>query len=176
MPSGSKQRNRRLVDNEEKLLIADLTNCRNPYIVQTVTFAIQTGCRQSEILKLTWDDIDFKEKLAFLSNTKNGESRTIPLSPKAIEAIKALPQPIKNTPIFKVSADGLSRAFKRSCDKLNLGNLRFHDLRHEATSRLFEMGLNPIEAATITGHKTLQMLKRYTHLKPSDLGKKLGWI
>jgi integrase len=55
-----------------------------------------------------------------------------------------------------------------------LEDLNFHDLRHEAISRLFELGLNPIEVAAISGHKTLQMLKRYTHLKAADLAKKLG--
>ena len=80
-----------------------------------------------------------------------------------------------NECVFKVSANGLSRAFKRSCKKYKLENLKFHDLRHEATSQLFEKGLNPMEAATITGHKTLQMLKRYTHLRHTDLAKKLGW-
>jgi len=52
--------------------------------------------------------------------------------------------------------------------------LRFHDLRHEATSRLFEKGLNPVEMATITGHKDTKMLMRYTHLKAGDLARKLG--
>ncbi|WP_373422310.1 tyrosine-type recombinase/integrase [Burkholderia gladioli] len=52
--------------------------------------------------------------------------------------------------------------------------LRWHDLRHEATSRLFEKGLHPLEVASITGHRSMQMLKRYTHLKPESLLKKLG--
>lgn len=175
MPSGSNERTRRLVGNEEALICNDLKNGRNPYILQATLFALETACRQGEVLRLTWEDVDFNQKTALIDKTKNGESRTIPLSPRALDIITQLPRPIKNTPIFKVSADGLSRAFKRSCKNLKFDNLRFHDLRHEATSRLFEHGLNPMEVAAITGHKTLQMLKRYTHLRPTDLAKKLGW-
>ena len=175
MPSGSNERTRRLVGNEEELILNDLKNCRNPYILQATLFALETACRQGEVLRLTWENVDFNQKTAFIDKTKNGESRTIPLSPRALSAITQLPRPIKNGCVFKVSANGLSKAFKRSCKKHKLENLKFHDLRHEATSQFFEKGLNPMEAAAITGHKTLQMLKRYTHLKPTELAKKLGW-
>ena len=71
----------------------------------------------------------------------------------------------------------MSQAFERACEphRANISGLRFHDLRHEATSRLFEKGLNVMEVAAITGHKTLDMLKRYTHLRAEDLAKKLGY-
>lgn len=62
----------------------------------------------------------------------------------------------------------------RACERAGIEDFHFHDLRHEATSRLFEKGLNPLEVASITGHKTLQMLKRYTHLRAEDLARKLG--
>ena len=64
--------------------------------------------------------------------------------------------------------------FLRLCRRIGIENLHFHDLRHEATSRLFERGLNPIEVASITGHKDTRMLLRYTHLRAEDLVKKLG--
>ena len=70
--------------------------------------------------------------------------------------------------------DSISQAFERVCKAASIAGLTFHDLRHEATSRLFEKGLNPMEVAAITGHKTLQMLKRYTHLKAKDLVERLG--
>lgn len=175
MPSGSSQRSRRLESNEEEELIAELLKCRNKFIAPVVIFATETGSRQGEILKLQWQNIDFNQKLAHLIDTKNGESRTIPLSPKALAVLSGLPRLIKGGRIFNVTADGLSRAFSRCCKKLGIEDLRFHDLRHEATSRFFEGGLNTMEVATISGHKTLQMLKRYTHLRPADLAKKLGW-
>ena len=69
----------------------------------------------------------------------------------------------------------MSQAFERSCEhRANITEVRFPDLRHEATSRLFEKGLNVMQVAAITGHKTLDMLKRYTHLRAEDLAKKLG--
>jgi len=67
----------------------------------------------------------------------------------------------------------VSRAFARACRRAGIQGLRFHDLRHEATSHFFEKGLNPMQVAAITGHKALQMLKRYTHLRAEDLAKLL---
>lgn len=73
-----------------------------------------------------------------------------------------------------VTTEAVKRAFKRACQRANIDDFRFHDLRHEATSRLFEKDLNLMQVAAITGHKTLQMLKRYTHLQAEDLAKMLG--
>lgn len=70
--------------------------------------------------------------------------------------------------------DSITQAFGRVCQQVEVEGLHFHDLRHEATSRLFEKGLNIMEVASITGHKTLAMLKRYTHLRAEDLAAKLG--
>jgi len=71
-------------------------------------------------------------------------------------------------------ASTVSHKFRPLCRAAEIDGLRFHDLRHEATSRLFELALNPMEIAAITGHKTLVMLKRYTHLRAEDLAQKLG--
>jgi integrase len=73
-----------------------------------------------------------------------------------------------------LTAEAVKRAFIRAMHRAGIENLRFHDLRHEATSRLFERGLNIMEVASITGHKDLRMLRRYTHLRAEDLAKKLG--
>jgi len=82
--------------------------------------------------------------------------------------------PIREAPLFSLLPDRLSQAFRRLCRRLYIQNLHFHDLRHEATSRLFEKGLNPVEVATITGHKDTKMLMRYTHLRAEDLVGRLG--
>jgi len=82
--------------------------------------------------------------------------------------------PIGETTLFSCKPIRLSGAFLRLCRKHKLENLRFHHLRHEATSRFFEKGLNPVEVATITGHKDTRMLMRYTHLRAEDLVKRLG--
>ncbi len=76
--------------------------------------------------------------------------------------------------IFDYRPRGLSGEFLKLCRKTNIDDLHFHDLRHEATSRFFEKGLNPVEVATITGHKDTRMLMRYTHLRAEDLVKRLG--
>ena len=81
---------------------------------------------------------------------------------------------LTGTPLFTYTARGLSGAFLKLCRKVKIDDFHFHDLRHEATSRLFEKGLNPVEVATITGHKDTKMLMRYTHLRAEDLVRRLG--
>jgi integrase len=111
---------------------------------------------------------------AFLPETKNGESRGVPLSLAAIQVLKALPRSVSGAVFPGVTSEAIKRAFIRACRRAEIENFRFHDLRHEATSRLFEKNLDMMEVASITGHKTLQMLKRYTHLRAEDLARKLG--
>ena len=81
---------------------------------------------------------------------------------------------LTESPLFTYTASGLSGAFLKLCRKVKIEDLHFHDLRHEATSRLFEKGLNPVEVAAITGHKHTKMLIQYTHLRAEDLVGKLG--
>ena len=76
--------------------------------------------------------------------------------------------------VWSLRPHSISQAFKRVCKAAGIEGLTFHDLRHEATSRLFEKGLGLMEVASITGHKTMQMLKRYTHLRVEDLVGRLG--
>ena len=82
--------------------------------------------------------------------------------------------PLHETAVFDYKPRGLSGEFLKLCRRKGIHDLHFHDLRHEATSRLFEKGLNPVEVATITGHKDPRMLMRYTHLRAEDLARKLG--
>jgi integrase len=169
LPQG---RDRRLVDDEESRL---LTACQsvNPELVSIVRFAIETGMRQGEIMGMTWDKVDVKHRTVTLDNTKNGEKRVVPLSSAALLVLSKRPRKISGK-VWEYGQEGVKYAFPAACKKANIKDLRFHDLRHEATSRLFEKGLNPMQVAAITGHKTLQMLKRYTHLKAEDLAKLLG--
>ena len=97
----------------------------------------------------------------------------MPLSSRALTVLTHLPRRVDGK-VWGMRADSITQAFERACSRASIENLRFHDLRHEAASRLFEKGLNPMQVAAITGHKTLQMLKRYTHLKAEDLAKMLG--
>lgn len=175
-PKPAKGRERRLSSDEEHRLFAACKATRAVLLHSLVVIALETGMRLGELLSLTWDNVDTTKKTAHLPDTKNGETRTVPLSSKAIMTLNNMPRNISSNRVFWTWAakDGVANVWRRTCVKANIEDLHFHDLRHEATSRFFERGLNMIEVASITGHKTLQMLKRYTHLKAEDLAVKLG--
>jgi integrase len=177
-PSPPKARDRRFRQGEEERLRQAMQDARNPFLVPVVDLAIETGMRQGELVGLLWQHIDLKHRVAHLPLTKNGEARSVPLSSKAravLAALKPADVDAPTGPVFAgLTGEAVKRAFMRTCDRAGLDDFHFHDLRHEATSRLFEKGLNPMEVASITGHKTLQMLKRYTHLNARDLAAKLG--
>lgn len=140
-----------------------------------ITLAVETGMRRNELASLAWEEIDLDKQTAHLPKTKTDVPRTVPLSRTAVSALQKLPSKTEGR-VFALQAESMSQAFERACEphRANIVGARFHDLRHEATSRLFEKGLNVMEVAAITGHKTLDMLKRYTHLRAEDLAKKLG--
>ncbi|WP_202943201.1 integrase [Thiobacillus denitrificans] len=173
LPAGGKARDRRLEPGEADTLLAELDK-ENAYAGAYARLGIETAMRRGELLGLAWDDVDLKNRVAELRDTKNGEGRRVPLSRAAIKVLRALPRPHKG-PVLPIGASALRGAWGRAKEKVGIKDLRIHDLRHEATSRLFEKGVfDSMEVASITGHKTLQMLKRYTHLRAEDLAKKLG--
>ena len=122
---------------------------------------------------LEWAEIDLIHRTAHLPMTKTGTGRTVPLSTTAVETLESLPRGITGK-VFPLSRTALRGLWNRACIRANIEDLNFHDLRHEATSRFFEKGLNVIEVASITGHKDPRMLMRYTHLRAEDLAEKLG--
>lgn len=172
-PKVNAGRDRRLEEGEEKRLLAAATKSKTSWLKPIVEIAIETAMRQGELLKLKWADVDLKARIARLRDTKSGDSRSVPLSKRATEILKAMPRSLDGR-VFPLSQSTLEHAFRDACDEAKLANLRFHDLRHEATSRLFEKDLDHMEVAAITGHKTLAMLKRYTHLRAKNLVEKLG--
>ncbi len=105
--------------------------------------------------------------------TKNGDGRDVPLSRRALDELQALPRDISGGVFPPNSTSALRGLWDRSIRKANLQDLHFHELRHEATSRFFELGLNVVEAAAITGRRDLKKLRRYTHLRAVDLARKL---
>ena len=172
-PKEPKGRERRLEENEEHLLLGVLSASENHWIKPLMEFAIETGMRRGELLKLRWEDVNLGRKTALIKETKNGDSRKIPLSVAAIRTLSGLPRHLGGN-VFPVTPNALRGVWRRAVKKVGIDNLRFHDLRHEATSRFFEKGLNVMEVAAITGHKDLRMLQRYTHLRAEDLAKRLG--
>lgn len=166
-------RERRLTSREERLILRYAHEHANREIYSIIVLALATAMRQGEILSLRWEHINFKTRVAHLPATKNGTKRDVPLSPKAREALSRL-NPIPSGRVFSYSSNGIKSTWRFMLKRLGIADLHFHDLRHEAISRLFELGtLDMMEIAAISGHKSLSMLKRYTHLRANLLVRKL---
>ena len=169
MPPSSPARNRRLESGEFERLEEASKQTKNPHIWPIIFFAIETGMRRGEILGLHWEHVDLDRRIAFLPLTKNGSSREVPLSTKAVQVLAAQRQRNDTTLPFPVTPNGFRLAWVRLRSRACLSDLRFHDLRHEAISRFFELGLNIPEVAVISVHKDPRMLFRYTHLRAEKL-------
>ena len=151
-------------EDERKLLAA----CKLPYLKLSVQLALLTGCRLGELLALNWKHVDFENAILVVEDSKSGDSRRVPLHPAAA----ALLEPDRGTPagfVIKM-ADGeqplphsVTVAFRRAVKRAGLTDLRFHDLRHIAGSRLLAAGASLPEVASMLGHKTLVMARRYAH-------------
>ncbi|MHB1528578.1 MAG: tyrosine-type recombinase/integrase [Acidiferrobacteraceae bacterium] len=165
-------RTRRLVDDEEARLL-EAAKTYGGEIGRVIPWAIETAMRRGEIAAMRWEHLDRKARVLLIPETKTGTPRRVPLSTRALQVLEGLPRR-QDGKVWGMRPDSISQAFERVCSAAGIEGLTFHDLRHEATSRLFEKGLNPMEVAAITGHKTLQMLKRYTHLRAEDLVGMLG--
>lgn len=131
--------------------------------------------RRGEIASLQWKNVHINSRYVYLPETKNSEARTVPLSTTALDILNRLSHPEREGCVFGMTADQITDAMKRVRKKAELNNIRFHDLRHEATSRFFEnTDLDVMEIKAITGHKTLQMLSRDTHLRTARLADRLN--
>ncbi|HJW23457.1 MAG TPA: site-specific integrase [Rhodocyclaceae bacterium] len=173
MPSIKNERDRRLEEGEEKLLMEALDNSRSKHLKSIVILALETAMRRGEIISLRWEHIDLKRRIAVLQETKNGDSRSVPLSSQAARILESLPRPLSGGLVFKTSPTAITEGFERAVKRAQIVDLRFHDLRHEATSRLAER-LEMHELGKVTGHKSPRMLMRYYHPRAEDLAKKLG--
>jgi len=185
-------------DDELERIIAATGSSILPAIIR---LAVETAMRRGEIVSLRWEHIDLQDRVAHLPKTKNGESRDVPLSSKAVKVLEALRPKNdgygsdeydgEDSRVFKIRSDAVTRAFERAVERARkmyekeckeagarpdpkyLADLRFHDLRHEATSRL--AAIFPMHELTkITGHKDPRMLMRYYHPRAKDLAKRLA--
>jgi integrase len=184
-PPAGKGRERRLSKEEEPRLLDAVDLHPNPMLGWIVRLALETAMRKSEIVSLRKQDINISKRTILLIDTKNGETRTIPMS---LEAERVLNQALnceerpKDTNFLFFGEPGrdgkrrpyiINKIWAQALKRANIEGLTFHDLRHEATSRLVELGLSDQEVSAITGHKSMQMLKRYTHLRTADLVQRL---
>jgi integrase len=180
-PSAGEGRDRRLSKDEERRLRKAVASHSNPMLRWIFDLALETGMRSSEITGLTTGQVDLHRRVVRLSRTKNDSARTVPLTLVAKDVLSAaLANPVRPRDCDLVffgepGRDGKRRPYNFNKAWLGIkadigvGDLRFHDLRHEAVSRLVEGGLSDQEVAAISGHKSMQMLKRYTHLRAEDL-------
>lgn len=173
------ERIRYLSDKERKDLLKACKDSESKQLYPIVVFALSTGARKGEIMNLTLGDIDLVRNQATLRETKNGETRSVPIVPhlhellvKEIKAAKALykklelrnqphwlfPRPDGQEPIY------FRKAWYSALEKAGVDDFRFHDLRHSTASYLAMGGATPLDIAAVLGHKTLQMVKRYAHL------------
>ena len=185
-PRVNDKRDRRLVGDElPRLLAAAQTYGGSApqmagHIGPIITWAIEMAMRRGEIAAMRWEHLDRKARVLLIPETKNGTPRRVPLSTAALGVLDGLPRRMGHAAhnvdgrVFAMHTGSISRAFAEVCKDAGIEGLTFHDQRHDATSKLFERGLNFMQVAAITGHKTLQMLKRYTHLKAEDLVGRLG--
>lgn len=236
-PAVSNARTRRLVADEEVRLLAAIDQGENPWVKPIVILAIETAARQSELLSMTWKDVDLKKRIARLRGAdgrelKNKDTfRDVPLSSRAVKVLDALPKTLRG-PVFPVTAEAFKQSWQRAVRRARLTyeqetllsrlvargllekeaktetrkvlvlggrkpakptpprtetlkitaaladdplliDLHFHDLRHEATTRLAEK-LQIHELMKVLGHKSTKMVARYYHPRAEDLAKKLG--
>ena len=165
----------RIVRLSREAIDALLQSCEaasEPLLAPIVRVALETGMRRGEILNLQWKDIDQKRRRIYINRSKNGLSRCIPASRWVLEVFEGL-QKTNASSVFPIGAESMRKHYERAVCRARsqwpgksdnpFTNLTFHDLRHVALSRLSDKGLNVIELAEISGHRTLAMLRRYTH-------------
>jgi len=167
LPTG---RTRRLVGDEAQILLAACAD--DPQLQALIELAIETAMRRSELINIQPEDIDWKNSTLLISKTKNGEPRTIPLSSCAKLILES--QMGERGPFSDLTATRASQKFAAACKRAGISGLRLHDLRHEAISRLVEMGLSAMEIAAVSGHKSVSMLVRYSHPDPCKLAQKIA--
>lgn len=172
----ARQRSRRLTTEEEGAILAHYAKADGRAMIpmgDIIRFALLTARRQEEICRLLWADVDFDKGIAYLDDVKHpryktGNRRAFRLLDDAAEIIQRQPK-TADPRVFPFNHRSIGASFTRMCKLLEIKDLHFHDLRHEATSRLFEKGYSIQQVAQFTLHDSWATLKRYTHLKPEDV-------
>ena len=167
---GENKRLRYLSEEEAERLIS---HCE-PYLKPVVITALNTGMRKSEILHLTWDRVDLKNRLILLDKTKNGERREVPINNTLFQTLSGITRHIKcdymfyNPDTLKPYYD-LKKSFGKALKKAHILDFRFHDLRHTFASRLVMKGVDLTTVKELLGHKSITMTLRYSHLASAHI-------
>ena len=167
---GENKRLRYLSDDEIERL---LSNC-NSYLKPIVITALNTGMRRGEILNLTWDRVDFKNRIILLDKTKNGDRREIPINKTLLNALSGIVRNIKTDYVFYNPEtlkpyNEIKRSFNTALKKSHILDFHFHDLRHTFASRLVMAGVDLTTVKELMGHKDIRMTLRYSHLSQAHL-------
>ena len=169
----SRERDRRVSDKEIETIIA---HARTTFpFADLVWFSIHTSMRLGEVTRIRWNDLSEDGRTVIIRSRKHPthkRDQRVPLLPEAVEIIQR--QPKQSELIFPYKGDTVSTAFQRARDAAGLEDVRWHDLRHEAVSRLFERGLDMMTVAVFSGHRDINMLRRYTHLNAEKILDKLS--
>ena len=160
-----------LTPEEYQDLLVACSKSNLAFLPEIVEFAYITAMRFGEITKLETKDINFEKSTALLLDTKNGESRLVPLTDRALEICNKFRFREK---LFDINRDKFRHYFEQACFRAKVRNFRFHDLRACAITNLFLNGWSIAEVSVVSGHKTWSELKRYTRIKASDLIKKIN--
>ena len=148
-----------------------LSGAFSNYLKPAIDIALGTAMRQSEILSLSWENVCLERRLIRVTHTKNDANRTIPMMNDVFNIFNSLKSDHKT--VLQVDSSPFRQSWPRLTKRAGIEDLHFHDLRHEAISRFFEIGLTPPEVASISGHKTLLQLMRYSHANKSLVAAKL---
>lgn len=179
-PKYFNERDRRLTAKEETSLLDAARADENPYIEPAILLALETAARRSELLAIRKCDVFVDERYAYLQDSKNGRPRKVPLTLRALECCQSLMAKCtaEDEPLLKLTANALKIAFfRRVIPASGVKDFHFHDLRHEAISRLAESGhFQLIELQAISGHRDTRMLLRYAHLCCGNLAEKMDEV
>lgn len=177
-PKVSDARSRRLEPGEWETLREACRRSRNPHVLAMIELGLETAMRRGEVLRMRWRDLDWTNRTLRIPKTKNGHARTIPLTARALALLtEQMAAGVSGeAAVFPTTEEAVKMAWRRIIARAGLADFRYHDLRHEAVSRFFELGLSIPEVALISGHRDTRMLMRYTHLRPEALAVKLAGL
>lgn len=180
-PRSIDERVRRILREEEELLFMELHAAQDPIVPLAAQFALETGCRRSEQLRVDWRDYDREKGTIWLADAKNGRGRYLILTQHAQDIVEALPGREEGGKIFKCTGNQLKKAFEYAraraaqraealglWDLVSVGTLRWHDFRHEAISRCFDARWTSEEVMDFSGHVDIKSLLRYRHPDVDD--------
>jgi integrase len=165
---------RYLSDGERERLLDACKDSENAMLYPVVFTALNTGMRKGELQRLTWDDVDFDERIITVRQTKNNEIRHIPVNSVLLPVLEDLSRANPHAHYVFSRPDGTAygnwrKSFDNACRNAGIKDFRFHDLRHTFASYLGMSGCNAFEIKALTGHKTLSMAARYTHISSECL-------